>query len=333
MKAPTLYWPTTPDGILLYSQLVFAWMVAHYVVWSDPIPLDEASEGERTAAADTAKARNTRLIQVDWSERNYRRALVLVRALLLGGIGLCLAGAVWRGAVLMFGTMSLSYALPSFREWAARRSALAEYEIVLNGLYLVFAAGVVAWSGAEISLAYVLLVFPVSDARLAAVFVVLSALAFLGRGGTFIVRGFLTKVGTLPKYEESPSPDMLRLLANVKYDGSKDEWVVSGTGNQEVATKEQGGDSAAKVDPREVSRGRLIGIVERLLLTLLAMVGSYPAIGFLVAAKGLVRAKEFEDRNYAEYFLVGTLVSTALALATGTLLRIVGEQLWALRGG
>jgi len=40
-----------------------------------------------------------------------------------------------------------------------------------------------------------------------------------------------------------------------------------------------------------MNRGRLIGNLERLVLTLVVVAGSYAALGFLVAAKGLIRSE------------------------------------------
>ena len=37
-------------------------------------------------------------------------------------------------------------------------------------------------------------------------------------------------------------------------------------------------------------------------------------MGFIIAAKGPIRSKDLESRDFAEYFLVGTLASTAVAL-------------------
>ena len=41
----------------------------------------------------------------------------------------------------------------------------------------------------------------------------------------------------------------------------------------------------------------------------------------MLGAKGLIRSKEFEDRNFAEYFLIGTLTSILLAEAAGLILQ------------
>ena len=84
-----------------------------------------------------------------------------------------------------------------------------------------------------------------------------------------------------------------------------------------------------KVDVAEVKRGRLIGNIERLLLTIVVAAGSYAALGFLVAAKGLIRAEELgKDRAFSEYFLVGSLASVLVALCAGLIIRFVLLALW-----
>ena len=64
-----------------------------------------------------------------------------------------------------------------------------------------------------------------------------------------------------------------------------------------------------------------------MMLTMIA-VGSYEALAFLIAAKGLIRAKEFEDRAFAEYFIVGSLTSAAVALAVAIPLNVIIKSLW-----
>ncbi|HWC18435.1 MAG TPA: hypothetical protein VG498_15545 [Terriglobales bacterium] len=78
----------------------------------------------------------------------------------------------------------------------------------------------------------------------------------------------------------------------------------------------------------EIQRGRWIGNLERALLLAIIADGSYPAIAFLIAAKGLIRSKELENRDFAEYFLVGTLASIAVALAAGILIRGIIASFW-----
>ncbi len=67
----------------------------------------------------------------------------------------------------------------------------------------------------------------------------------------------------------------------------------------------------------DVARGRAIGVLERALTLTFVLLGQYGAAGLVVAAKSLARFKPLEDREFAEYFLVGTLASLMLAVAGG----------------
>ena len=83
------------------------------------------------------------------------------------------------------------------------------------------------------------------------------------------------------------------------------------------------------IDVEEYNRGRLIGNLERIVLTIVVAAGSYAALAFLVAAKGIVRADEFEkSRDFTEYFLIGSLASVLVALTAGLALRFALVRLW-----
>jgi hypothetical protein len=73
----------------------------------------------------------------------------------------------------------------------------------------------------------------------------------------------------------------------------------------------------------DIARGRAIGALERAIALSLVLLGQYGAIGLLVAAKSLARFKALEDREFAEYFLIGTLGSLLLALLGGIAVRLV----------
>ncbi len=77
-----------------------------------------------------------------------------------------------------------------------------------------------------------------------------------------------------------------------------------------------------------LEHGWLIGYLERILAIILVAYGSVEGIGFLVAAKGLVRAQEWKNRALAEYFLVGTLLSILMATGLGLLLKAAYIHLW-----
>ena len=64
--------------------------------------------------------------------------------------------------------------------------------------------------------------------------------------------------------------------------------------------------------------GKYIGILERLLIIILAATDTVSAIGFVFTAKSIARFNEIsENRAFAEYYLVGTLISFFLALVAG----------------
>ncbi|MCJ7465441.1 MAG: DUF3307 domain-containing protein [Maribacter sp.] len=67
--------------------------------------------------------------------------------------------------------------------------------------------------------------------------------------------------------------------------------------------------------------GRLIGVVERWLVLTFILISQYSAVGFLIAAKSILRYKDEEKGfNKSEYVLIGTLISFAMAIGIGVLL-------------
>jgi len=78
--------------------------------------------------------------------------------------------------------------------------------------------------------------------------------------------------------------------------------------------------SLAQLKPGLPSAGKYIGWVERILILTFIVGGYETAVGFLLAAKALVRYPEIQEDtrgHFAEYFLVGTLTSVGLALIAG----------------
>ena len=76
----------------------------------------------------------------------------------------------------------------------------------------------------------------------------------------------------------------------------------------------------------QLKGGRWIGPLERLTLAWLLIFGAYPVAAGLIAAKGIVRFPEIQadqqHGNRAEYFLVGSFVSWALATGAAGLLHL-----------
>ncbi|TSD11933.1 hypothetical protein [Curtobacterium sp. KBS0715] len=88
-------------------------------------------------------------------------------------------------------------------------------------------------------------------------------------------------------------------------------------------TRARGADGTADADADTdgtvtLKGGRMIGPIERLLLAGFSLAGAFPVVAALIAAKGIVRFPEIrrETTGYqAEYFLIGSLVSWAMAFA------------------
>lgn len=137
---------------------------------------------------------------------------------------------------------------------------------------------------------------PLSAEQLSAVSIVGAVLLFVVRGGTYIVRGCLRKTGSLPRIG--------------------------------ITQSAQPGTGTDNLDMTEINRGRLIGNLERLVLTIVVAAGSYAALAFLIAAKGLIRSEDLEKRHFAEYFLVGSLSSVLVALCSGIVVRFTLLTLW-----
>lgn len=82
-------------------------------------------------------------------------------------------------------------------------------------------------------------------------------------------------------------------------------------------------EKGAETDQKEYNTGRLIGILERIFVFIFVLLGQYAAIGFILAAKGVARFQDFKSRTFAEYVLIGTLLSTLLAMAVGYFVKAV----------
>lgn len=68
--------------------------------------------------------------------------------------------------------------------------------------------------------------------------------------------------------------------------------------------------------------GKWIGIIERVIVFLLVLVGQYAAISLLIAAKGIIRFNE-KDRPEVktEYLVIGTLLSITIAMIAGLIVK------------
>lgn len=69
--------------------------------------------------------------------------------------------------------------------------------------------------------------------------------------------------------------------------------------------------------------GRIIGKLERVIISVLIFCNQFGAIGFVLTAKSIARFQQLEDKNFAEKYLVGTLTSVTIA----SIVTIVLKQL------
>ena len=67
--------------------------------------------------------------------------------------------------------------------------------------------------------------------------------------------------------------------------------------------------------------GRYIGFFERFIVITLVLLSQYTAIAFILTAKSIARFDALKDRQFAEYYLIGTLSSISWAIFWGLVLR------------
>ena len=75
-------------------------------------------------------------------------------------------------------------------------------------------------------------------------------------------------------------------------------------------------------DATGLSRGGFwIGVLERILVVVFVCLGEYSAIGFLIAAKSILRFPDVKPggpgHKMSEYVIIGTMLSLIIAIAIG----------------
>jgi len=69
--------------------------------------------------------------------------------------------------------------------------------------------------------------------------------------------------------------------------------------------------------------GSLIGKLERTLILTLVLSKSYASISLIFAAKSVARFKNFEDKDFIDYYIIGTFVSVITAILIGLILNLI----------
>lgn len=94
------------------------------------------------------------------------------------------------------------------------------------------------------------------------------------------------------------------------------ETIVEAENQNGDVTEKQNNDARTTENKKKESAkiGSWIGILEREVILILGLFGEYEAIGFVIAAKSLARHSQFDNKAFAEKYLVGTLLSTLIAI-------------------
>ena len=273
---------------LLWSQLLVVWSAAAYGITADPL-----------------KGETTRFLWIRWT------LLLVSRVILAVAFAYALSRSVIVSGLMLVTTLLqplLRYRLPM--RWLAEFEGIWMLVSMMSSLEMIRTFHLATeWVSASIS-----------PAHQAALCILTSTLLLVVRSGTYVVRGVLRKSGTLITKERIPSPR--------KQPPAPSQAEVASPVTIEIAAVAEEPVSMT-VDVEEYNRGRLIGNLERIVLTIVVAAGSYAALAFLVAAKGVVRADEFEkNRDFTEYFLIGSLASVLVALCAGMGLRFALIRLW-----
>jgi hypothetical protein len=284
------------DEFLLWSELTLLWSFFAYAVASDPLPEDLQGKS------------------FHW--RAWQRVLV-IRVMVVALLG----GLLTHSIVLT----SWLAAITAFHPWIRLRSPrkwTAEFEIAALLSNLIFTFAFVKHLHLQ---SHIFIPGALDRGQLAASSIVIAILLFTVRGGTYIVRGCLRKTGTLPHLSPREASLSKAETREAQAPPLRQHWKSSHSPSPLPPATEP---AAEFVDIIEINRGRLIGNLERLVLTIVVAAGSYAALAFLVAAKGLIRSEDLRDRGFAEYFLIGSLASVLVALCAGLLMRFALSALW-----
>jgi len=126
---------------------------------------------------------------------------------------------------------------------------------------------------------------------------------------TSLIRFFIESLKLKPNKKSSKAPNDIQ-PASLESIAPIDNSSLENNANAELMQKTEN----RLVDDQEYKFGRNIGILERLAIFFFVINGQYTAIAFVLTAKSMARFKELDnDRNFAEYFLLGTMLSVVTA--------------------
>jgi hypothetical protein len=285
---------TVSAEFLLWTELCVLWSIFSYAITADPLPEDRDNS--------------------NFSWKIWRNTLA-IRI-----IGMAILGYLTTHSIIMCSWLATVVTLHPWMRFRSPLKWTAELEVLVVALNLSIMLALVRHFSMQPRAS---IPIPLLGEHLSVVSIVGATLLFVVRGGTYVVRGCLRKAGTFPHIStrsiHQPKPSHVIHESKPPGKGALPS-TSSSTHSTEIATE--------PLDVSEINRGRLIGNLERLILTIVVAAGSYAALAFLVAAKGLIRSEELQNRDFAEYFLVGSLSSALVALCCGIAIRIALLALW-----
>jgi hypothetical protein len=333
-----LKFPTTEAQILLWTQIVFFWMLINYSIPGVPVT---------QAAIRALKSEDRKRVCRGIASKGAAFALL---SLFLPGLSL---EQFWSKLLVAIVIFLLTLGFPAIRillhkKVGPRTKGLtAEFELLWHLLFIVAIGYLIALISLQVHPNSSLITIPFSAKQVSTLFIIGASIVFLTTGGTLVVRGILDKTGSLPRKQTAGGVLDLKLRAHELSTQTNELYLLTQESSADaeelrmraaeissrvdefdkrvqqlgVQSTEQlsptDPSSTSTVDTKELNLGEYIGILERFIILIVTLVGAYEAIGFILAGKGLIRAREFEDRDFAEYFLVGTLISTLTAVLVG----------------
>ncbi len=73
---------------------------------------------------------------------------------------------------------------------------------------------------------------------------------------------------------------------------------------------------------KDNNAGRFIGTIERIIILIFISIGQYSAIGLVLTAKSIARYDRIsKEKDFAEYYLLGTLISTLVVIVISFLIK------------
>ena len=334
------------DAVLVLTWLVFAHLVADFVLQNDWIAMNKATggrEGWRALGVHgfhvgaclspvvlaygvrgvvyLAVVTITHMIVDRWKVKATRRAEAEAQVQARARIartghaptsGLGAAWTPWPG-ILFLGdqVLHLTIAIVGWLVILAGAALLPQFVDLVNRILGI-------WDRAAV------------NAVILTGLVVVSLFIVNTRAAYYFVLALVSPRELIPDPEAAPAPEPARpapagytvrvgpLVATV-------EPTVAGAGPDAETEDASTAEPAASPAPGPVAAvptgapariGATIGALERLLIVAFMLTGAEAAVGFVIAAKTIARFKQLDDRGFAEYYLLGTLASVGVAIST-----------------